>query len=189
MNSRKGIRTFTSQTEGLKYYVLTVINAANRGWFRTGEVKGLFKRELEGWGTGSAESIRRDENSGPDHCVGEFWGLVCLPILSFFDGVVKGSDDSMFCDFTTAITRWKETQFVEGALTWHSQGTRGRFIHLVFRPEGGAFMYYDLGDGYDRDRREYVPRQKSSFLNLPAEGDEDFSAMSREGFCTLAKEN
>jgi hypothetical protein len=187
MNSRKGIKIFTSQVSALKYFTNTIIDAANRGWFRTDEVKNLFKRELEGWGSGSAENIRRREDSGSDHCVGWFWGLVCLPILSFFEGVNTGGDNTTYCDFTTSIEYWKKVDFIEGTLTWRSQGTRDRFIHLVFSPQGGAKMFYDLGDGYDHEVKDYVPRKESSFLGLPTEGDEVSSVMSHKEFLALAK--
>jgi hypothetical protein len=187
MNSKKGTKIFTSQVEALKYYTNTIINAANRGWFRTDEVKELFRRELEGWGMGSAENIRRRENSGPDHCVGWFWGLVCLPILSFFEGVNVGGDDTTCCGFSFSIEYWKKVDFIDGTMAWYGHGTRDRFIYLVFHPEGGAKMFYDLGDGYDSEAQDYVPRQESSFLSLPTEGDEDFSAMSHKEFLALAK--
>ncbi len=176
MNSRKGIKSFSTQTEGLKYFTLLIISAANRGWFETEEVKTLFRREVEKW------------DASTDDCVGQFWGLVCLPILSFFKGVVEGGDDFMNCDFSFEITGWKKSRYIEGSLTWHSQGTRDRFVHLVFLSVGVAFLYYNLGNSFDRDLRQYVPRQKSSFLGLPSEGDTNLSVLSHEGFAKLAKE-
>jgi hypothetical protein len=172
----KGIHVFPTQAEGLKYFTSRVIDAANRGWFKTDAVKDLFRREAEGW------------DSGTDHCVAEYWSLVCLPILSFFDGVVKGGDSSMFTDFRWDIEAKKASDRVVGSVAWYGQATYGRFIRLIFRADGSARMYYDTGYSLNRETREYEPKGLSIFLNLPAEGDEDFSDMDREDFLVLTEE-
>lgn len=179
----KGIRTFNSQTEALKYFVGIIIEAANRGWFQTDEVKDLFRRELENWGTGSAESIRRGADSGADHCICEFWGLVCLPILNFFMGVVEGGDNSMSCDFRWDIPKPKRGQKVlMGKIAWYGTASPGRFIRIIFSGDGSAWMFYDTGYRHDREQGEDVPKGESSFLSLPANGDENLSDISREEF-------
>lgn len=180
----KGIKTFVSQTEGLRYFTEVIINAANRGWFQTDEVKDLFRRELKNWGTGSAESIRRGADSGADHCICDFWGLVCLPIIGFFAGVVKGGDSATFCDFRWAIIK-NEEKSVVGSVGWYGTATNGRFIRIVFTEDGGARMFYDTG--YEFVRGEgYRAKGKSEFLSLPAVGDENLSSMGQDEFYRLA---
>src|ERR1700722_3924302 len=159
----KGIRTFASQTEGLQYFVGRVIEAANRGSF-TYDVKGLFQQELEKDNDGSAK----------------FWWLRCHPILSFFSAI--GSyDRTMQTSSAAQLKRAPGTSYLVGSATWRATWTGGRFIHLLFAGDGSCKMYYDTG--YDEKGR---PKGKSTFLNLPAQGDEDLSGMGQEEFTVLA---
>ena len=129
------VHVFSNQVEGLRYFMLRLISAANRGWFDTDEVKDLFRRQVEGQG---------NEN------VGAFFGLVCLPIIGFFRGVVNGGDDSMYTDFSVDLKRPKGRGVegpLEGTVRWFSQWTPGRMFEIEFDFLGGCRMRYDLGDG------------------------------------------
>jgi hypothetical protein len=176
----KGIHTFTSQTEGLAYFTGIVIDAANRGSFSTDEVKILFRREVERWASGSAQ-LRRS-GSDPDRSVEEFWGLLCLPILSFFRGVVEGGDNSMNCDFQLGVEA-KKGQKLSGSLEWYGQATEGRFVRVVFA-DLSTRVHYDTGYNYGSGE----PKGSSTFLSLPGEGDQDLSGMERDEFLKLAQE-
>lgn len=171
----KGIRTFATQAQALQYFVNVVINAANRGWFDTDEVKNLFRQEVDKW------------DSKTDFLVKEFWGLICLPILNFFAGVVEGGDGSMRCDFQWDVKKpGKGKEHLTGSCAWYGTATQGRFVRIIFTEDGGAKMFYDTGYRWDDEKSEEVAKGASSFLGLPAAGDETFSAMDRSEFSRLA---
>lgn len=173
----KGVKRFSTQAAGMKYFTSLVISAANRGWFRTDEVKRLFQRELDYWSVDYDGSMRG------------FWGLVCLPILSFFDGVRRGGDSSVDCHFDIDISYQSENdEAVRGYLAWFSSSTEGRFVKLEFAMNGSCWMYYDEGYGYDPKSGEFLEKSNSSFLKLRHLREEcaDYSSVPRQEFRQMA---
>lgn len=166
----KGIHTFATQAEGLQYFVSLVTYVASRGWFDTDEVKNIFRREVESW------------NPKSDDGVAQFWGLVCLPVLQFFDGARQGGDDTTYSDFWWSLPNRPKKGVLVGAVGWHGTATQGRFVRLVFGEDGSCRMFYDTGYFLETG----LPKGPSTLLEMPKEGDEDFSAMSAEEFKALA---
>jgi len=148
----KGIHKFESQAEGLKYITGLIVDAANRGVFETDGIKTLFHDELRKW----------DRND--NHCIGSFWGMKCLPILTFFRSIVESGDNSMSCDFGWDIKlpseRWtKELEYsnpIIGEIFWRGICTPGRFARVSFEADGSAVLEYCTATG-----------KPSSFLGFP----------------------
>jgi len=160
----KGIHVFETQAKGLQYFTLLLIEAANGGWVRG--AKPIFRRGVEEWKLGPQWTKN-------------LWGVICLPILSFFRGVVEGGDDSMRCDFSWTIE--VRGGVLQGSMEWFGQATLGRFVRLVLGADGSARVYYDTGY-----TEEGEPKGSSTFLSLPEKGDEDLSGMERSEFQRLA---
>ncbi len=157
----KGIHKFDSQVQGLQFFMEILISAANCGWFKTDEVKKLFREAVASLPEGSSYAAQS-------------WELLCSPILAFFKAISEGNE----CCFEEKIK--KGPCFLGGSLSWYSARTEGRFIRVVFQEQ--TLMYFDTGDL----RSPEIEKKKSRFLGLPEVGDEIFPDCDREKFHRFA---
>lgn len=137
---------FRNQAEGVRYFLLVILNAANRGAFGDEVFTALEK----------AVDFKESE---PPSASG-LWQWTGEPIVAFLRAIM--TDSSMHTDFLCSVRCiGKHSHVLIGTLRWTGQWTEGRFIEIRFTEDGQAEVEYNVGNSRDSDHPEY-----SSFLGL-----------------------
>jgi hypothetical protein len=163
----RGIHRFENQVDGIRWMADVIVRASYKGSVDGAEE--LFLAAI------------RNRVCG----LREWWQYAVHPVLEFYQAMnVDGATTTLF-DWDVADVAdghgfgRPQRDRLQGEISWRGQGTRGRFAHLTLGKDGSAVLRYDLG--YLRGTEGEVLEEKTSstFLDLPAEGDEAVT-MGRE---------
>jgi len=168
----KGSRKFPSQTAGLRYFALLLIEQIST--VRSAAlIKDAFRDQLAYHKT---DRRNADEN---DDFLREMYNIV-VPMFSFF-AEAANREGIMY-----SLPRFAEgNRPIWGQCSWHGSSTPGRFVRIRFGKDGSCVMFYDTG--YRTGDGEMVPKGACTFLGLPEDGDEDLSHMGRNEFYEFAR--